>query len=123
MHGQAPAREAATGRIWTWRWLGGCSGWEGNDTWEELAAWGWRGESRKLVVVNLGGGSASGHVSLPWDELRGRARQLEDTGGGERYERSGMTSATASTSRSSHGTSENAKSSYSTGMILMPSPS
>ena len=33
--------------------LGERSGWEGNDTWENLVAWGWRGESRKLVVVNL----------------------------------------------------------------------
>jgi hypothetical protein len=69
--------------------LGGRSGWEGNDTWENLAAWGWRGESRMLVVVNLSDGSASGHVSLPWDELRGRAWQLDDAAGGERYERSG----------------------------------
>ena len=35
--------------------LGGRSGWDGNDTWENLVAWGWRGESRKLVVVNLSG--------------------------------------------------------------------
>ena len=69
--------------------LGERSGWDGNDDWENLAAWGWRGESRKLVVVNLSGGSASGHVSLPWDELRGRAWQLDDAAGGERYERSG----------------------------------
>ncbi len=69
--------------------LGGRSGWDGNDDWENLAAWGWRGESRKLVVVNLSGRSASGHVSLPWDELRGRAWQLDDAAGGERYERSG----------------------------------
>ena len=69
--------------------LGGRSGWDGNDAWENLVAWGWRGESRKLVVVNLSGGSAAGHVSLPWDELRGRAWQLDDAAGGERYERSG----------------------------------
>ena len=69
--------------------LGGRSGWDGNDDWENLAVWGWRGESRKLVVVNLSGSSASGHVSLPWDELRGRAWQLDDARGGERYERSG----------------------------------
>ena len=61
----------------------------GNDAWESLVVWGWRGESRKLVVVNLSGGSASGRVSLPWDELRGRPWQLDDAAGGERYERSG----------------------------------
>ena len=64
-------------------------GWDGNDAWESLVVWGWRGESRKLVVVNLSGGSASGHISLPWDELRGRPWQLDDAAGGERYERSG----------------------------------
>jgi glycosidase len=69
--------------------LGERSGWEGNDTWQNLVAWGWRGESRKLVIVNLGGEAASGHVSLPWDELRGRLWQLDDAAGGESYERSG----------------------------------
>ena len=69
--------------------LGERSGWDGNDSWRSLVAWGWRGESRKLVVVNLGGEAASGHVSLPWDDLRGRVWQLDDAAGGERYERSG----------------------------------
>ena len=44
---------------------------------------------RKLVVVNLGDAPASGHVSLPWDDLRGRAWQLDDAASGEDYERSG----------------------------------
>ncbi len=65
------------------------SGWDGNDTWQNLVAWGWRGESRRLVVVNLGDAPASGHVSLPWDDLRGQAWQLDDASTGERYERSG----------------------------------
>jgi hypothetical protein len=69
--------------------LGERSGWEGNDTWQNLVVWGWRGESRKLVVVNLGDERASGHVSLPWDDLRGRTWELEDSAGGERLERSG----------------------------------
>ena len=37
-----------------------------------MVGWGWRGTSRKLVVVNLGDGPAEGNVSLPWDDLRGR---------------------------------------------------
>ena len=41
------------------------------------------------MVVNLGGEPASGHVSLPWDELRGRTWQLADAATGEVYERSG----------------------------------
>jgi hypothetical protein len=70
--------------------LGECSGWEGNATWQHLVAWGWRDEQpRSLVVVNLGGAPASGHVSLPWDDLRGRAWRLDDARTGESYERSG----------------------------------
>ena len=70
--------------------LGERRGWEGNDTWQDLIVWGWRGgESRKLVVVNLGDAPAAGHVSLPWDDFRGRAWQLDDAAGGETYERSG----------------------------------
>ena len=35
--------------------LGERSGWEGNDTWQNLVVWGWRDDGpRKLVVVNLG---------------------------------------------------------------------
>jgi hypothetical protein len=69
--------------------LAGASGWEGNDTWQKLVGWGWRGSSKRLVVVNLGDEPASGHVSLPWDELRGRTWQLADAATGEVYERSG----------------------------------
>ncbi|HEV8098017.1 MAG TPA: alpha-amylase family glycosyl hydrolase, partial [Gaiellaceae bacterium] len=58
-------------RTGTWQ-LGETSGWEGNEGWSDLLAWGWRGEeTRKLVVVNLGAVPAAGRVSLPWDELRG----------------------------------------------------
>jgi hypothetical protein len=33
--------------------LAGSGGWEGNDTWQALVGWGWRGSSLRLVVVNL----------------------------------------------------------------------
>jgi hypothetical protein len=70
--------------------LGDRSGWEGNDTWQNLVCWGWRGDGpRKLVVVNLGDMRASGHVSLPWDDLRGRTWRLADALGDAAYERSG----------------------------------
>jgi hypothetical protein len=70
--------------------LGERHGWEENHTWQNLVVWGWRGgESRKLVVVNLGDSAASGHVLLAWDDFRGRQWQLDDTASGERYERSG----------------------------------
>jgi hypothetical protein len=66
------------------------SGWEGNDTWQNLVCWGWRGDTpRKLVVVNLGEAPASGHVSLPWDDLRGQTWRLADASSGDVYERSG----------------------------------
>ena len=70
--------------------LGERSGWPDNPTWENLVAWGWRDAApRKLVVVNLGDQLASGHVSLPWDDLGGRTWQLDDASSGERYERTG----------------------------------
>jgi hypothetical protein len=47
------------------------------------------GASHKLVVVNLGERQASGHVSLPWNDLRGRTWLLHDASDGRRYERSG----------------------------------
>jgi len=66
------------------------SGWEGNESWRSLVAWGWRdGTPSKLVVVNLGDGRAEGHVSLPWDDLRGRRWRLADASDGAVYERSG----------------------------------
>jgi Alpha amylase, catalytic domain len=70
--------------------LGERSGWDGNDTWQNLVCWGWRRDGpEKIVVVNLGGAQAPGHVSLPWDDLRGRDWRLEDAATGEVYERSG----------------------------------
>jgi hypothetical protein len=76
-------------RTGTWQ-LGETSGWEGNEGWSDLLAWGWRGEeTRKLVVVNLGAVPAAGRVSLPWDELRGARWRLADASSGTVYERSG----------------------------------
>jgi hypothetical protein len=70
--------------------LGGRSGWEGNDSWQNLVCWGWRDDTaRKLVVVNLSDALAVGHVSLEWDDLRHRSWQLDDASSGEVYERSG----------------------------------
>ena len=70
--------------------LGERRGWDGNDTWRNLVVWGWRGgQARKVVVVNLGDAHASGHVLLPWDDVRGRTWWLDDAASGEGYERSG----------------------------------
>jgi hypothetical protein len=70
--------------------LGDRSGWDGNESWHDLLVWGWRDrEARKLIVVNLGGARAEGHVSLRWDDLRGRMWRLADALGDAVYERSG----------------------------------
>jgi glycosidase len=70
--------------------LGNRGGWDGNDTWQNLIAFGWRDDRpRKLVVVNLGDAPAAAHVSLPWDDLRGRSWQLTDASNDVAYERSG----------------------------------
>ena len=70
--------------------LGERGGWEGNDTWPNLVAWGWRDDApRKLVVVNLSDAPASGHVWLPWDDLHGRPWRLEDASSGALFERNG----------------------------------
>jgi glycosidase len=66
------------------------SGWEGNDGWENLVGWAWRDDQpRKLIVVNLSDSFASGHVAVPWDDVRGESWRLEDSSDGEVYERSG----------------------------------
>jgi hypothetical protein len=76
-------------RTGVWQ-LGERSGWDGNDSWQNLVVWGWRDdEARKLVVVNLGDSRSEGHVWLPWDDLRGRTWRLADALGDTVYERSG----------------------------------
>jgi hypothetical protein len=76
-------------RTGTWQ-LAATGGWDAADRWHDLLAWGWRGdEARKLIVVNFGDAPAAGHVSLPWDDLRGAEWTLSDASSGETYERSG----------------------------------
>ncbi len=69
--------------------LGARSGWDSNDTWRNLLAWSWRGDGRRLVVVNYGADAAAGHVSVRWDDLRGQALRLTDASDGAVYERTG----------------------------------
>ena len=70
-----------------WR-LAGCTGWD--DAWRGLLAWGWRDDRpRALVVVNLRDAPAAGHVSLPWDDLRGRSWRLADRTSGVVFDRGG----------------------------------
>jgi hypothetical protein len=69
--------------------LGTRSGWEGNDSWQDLVVWGWRARTPRLVIVNLSDLPATGHVALPWDDLRGQLWRLDDALSGENYVRNG----------------------------------
>jgi hypothetical protein len=72
-----------------WRLLG-CEGWPDNGSCRNLVAWAWtQPEARHLVVVNLSAGPAQGKVPLPWPELAGGVRHLDDLMAGVRWERDG----------------------------------
>jgi hypothetical protein len=74
----------------TGRWqLCGRYGWPGDDRFEQLVAWSWDGDSRWLVVVNLGGETAAGRVRAPWADLAGRPWCLTDPTRDETYVRDG----------------------------------
>ncbi len=77
-----------TFRTGTWQ-LCDCAGWPGNDSFENLVAWCWRGDSRWLVVVNLSAASATGHVRTPWDDLRGHSVRLIDPTQDVAFDRAG----------------------------------
>ncbi|HEX4688429.1 MAG TPA: hypothetical protein VH228_16740 [Nocardioides sp.] len=65
------------------------SGWENNDTAAQIVSWCWTGESRWLVVVNLGADGAAAHVAAPWRELRARTVHLHDPTQDISFDRSG----------------------------------
>jgi hypothetical protein len=54
------------------------SGWQGDDRYQNLVAWCWEGDSRRLVVANLSSGTSAGLVRAPWDDLRGGTWRLRD---------------------------------------------
>ena len=83
--------------------LGERSGWDGNDTWENLVAWGWRGESRKLVVVNLSGGPRQATSRCPGTSCAGGHGSSTTQPAASATSAAATTSATASMSPSSHG--------------------
>ena len=71
------------------RWaLAERSGWPGSGV-DNLVAWCWDGDSRWLVVVNLGPGTASGHVRFPLEGLPEQQWRLVDPTHGVAFERSG----------------------------------
>jgi glycosidase len=65
------------------------SGWPGNETAENLVAWSWEGATRWLVVVNLSDAAATGHVRVPWDDVRGHQWRLLDPTHDTAFERAG----------------------------------
>ena len=62
--------------------------WEGNPTWDRFLAFAWEGESKQrlLITVNYGPTQGQCHVSLPWDDLRGKQVILQDLMNEARYE-------------------------------------
>ena len=65
------------------------SGWPGNNSFENLVAWSWEGDTRWLIVVNLSDGTAAGRVRAPWQDLRGHRWQLVDPTRGVSFDRDG----------------------------------
>jgi glycosidase len=66
------------------------SGWPGNESWNNLLAWSWTGQStRSLTVINFSDVPAQGRVHLPWHDQAGADRVLADQVSGERYIRNG----------------------------------
>ena len=56
----------------------------------QLLAWSWTdGERRALVIVNYADASASSMIHLPWDDVAGRAWQLDDLLSGDAFARDG----------------------------------
>lgn len=66
------------------------SGWPENQSWDNLLAWTWTGaKTRSLMVINFSQNAAQGRVHLPWSDLAGSDRVLEDQVTGEKYVRDG----------------------------------
>jgi Alpha amylase, catalytic domain len=75
-------------RTGSWR-LCDLSGWPGDDTFQDLVAWCWEGDTRWLVVVNLSDATGRAHVRAPWPDLRGQSVRLTDPTTGVAYDRAG----------------------------------
>ena len=54
------------------------TGWPGNDSFDNLVAWSWDGQTRWLIVVNLSDETASGLIRAPWQDLRDHRWRLVD---------------------------------------------
>jgi hypothetical protein len=66
------------------------TGWPDNTSHLNLVAWCWKSaKGRMLVVVNLSGSFAQGHVRLPWDDLAGKSWKMADQFTEKKYDQSG----------------------------------
>jgi hypothetical protein len=66
------------------------TGWPDNSSYTQLLAWSWTdGERRALVIVNYADAPASSIIHLPWDDVAGRAWQLDDLLTGDAFARDG----------------------------------
>ncbi len=70
-------------------------GWPGDESCADLVAWCWDGDPRWLVVVNLGPGTARGHLAVPWADVAGGDWQLADPTTGVSFVRAGEDLTTA----------------------------
>jgi glycosidase len=65
------------------------TGWPGNHNHFNIVAWGWRGQSNRLIVVNLSGDAAQARVQWPWDDVAGKTLRMQDAFSGAIYDRDG----------------------------------
>jgi hypothetical protein len=66
------------------------SGWPGNQSCDNLLAWSWTGaKARSLIVINFSDSASQARVHLPWPNLAGGDRALQDQVTGEKYIRNG----------------------------------
>ena len=66
------------------------TGWPDNASHEQLLSWCWRADdARRLVVVNYADAPAQARVRLPWDDLANRMWSVQDTLGGDSFDRDG----------------------------------
>jgi hypothetical protein len=65
------------------------TGWPGNHNHFNIVAWGWRGQSNRLIVVNLSGDATQARVQWPWDDVAGKTLRMQDAFSGAIYDRDG----------------------------------
>jgi glycosidase len=86
-----PVAHRSTVRDGQWQVLDCAPAWDGNPTWDNFLAFGWRGpdEERLLVTVNYADHQGQCYVRLPFGEMAGRSVRLVDAMGSASYDREG----------------------------------